>query len=729
MIEEKVVLASEEFGSLTITQYDGLPKGLKEMVMEWRRDSQLHGIFLGITEQELTFVNGGGREYLLNAKEVRGAEANVRCTIWSRAGVEPWNLDGIGRIDFKNCVDTGTGFKVNITSGTFEMSLLNREDVDVSPTSRTAMDGQTIVPPTPVSVNLNGRLLAKEWRQRRLDKGFGPAGDLTVFNTNGENELFGYVDFGPVTVQTLTGVASFGNALHYDRPDIAATLISAEAGKVVTSASVELRLWFSSPVYFNKPGRWGLSFHCDHIRAGNVIASKSMGKELLDITQTYFMSNNTGDKGPFAEKTELYNVWKTETLRLQVGDSFDLQLNDQVHVYYRFTCSNSFNMWVCPEVFENTQLTMAALTSAAPTTAKVLPVYEALHHTIQHITGIPDALYSEYYGRTDSKPRAYAQDGKGSLKGFASGFQIRNVPDKEASMKLADQLRCLQALDNVGMGTEWIDGKRVVRIEPADYFYQEQEGVFLTRPVKFTTRMVPELLFNTYKVGYSKWEEEADNGADETNTEQQYATESHAVKAEKAIISPYRGDGTGIEQARRKQYKDKPNESSGGDSDIFVLSLWREGLNLVLRNLQGFTQVSGTVAGDTATNVLLSPKRMLLNHKRWLAMQFRQVREGRISFASGKQNTNLSSQTFDESVPVVERAHIPVADLPLPYFLPEIYTFPYPLTERERTAILRSPYKWIRFVGEDGKQRLGYLNALKYNRHTGLCEFELRRKK
>lgn len=155
-----------------------------------------------------------------------------------------------------------------------------------------------------------------------------------------------------------------------------------------------------------------------------------------------------------------------------------------------------------------------------------------------------------------------------------------------------------------------------------------------------------------------------------------------------------------------------------------------------------FSYGNGMASLTTAYNLRLTPARMLLSHFNVIAAGI-QLMRGAIKFVKGEGNTSLSvakdiiaytdqcqedyssqllseNQSFQWNDSNVKNV--------LPLWLPETYSFEYPLTYSEFKAIKANPYGYIEFYKFANDVKQGFIMSMEYKIKTGLTKFELLRK-
>jgi hypothetical protein len=155
-----------------------------------------------------------------------------------------------------------------------------------------------------------------------------------------------------------------------------------------------------------------------------------------------------------------------------------------------------------------------------------------------------------------------------------------------------------------------------------------------------------------------------------------------------------------------------------------------------------FSYGSGMTSLLTAYNLRLTPARMLLAHFNVITAGLQIIR-GLIKFVKGEGNTSLSvakdiiaytdqcqedyasqllteSQSFQWNDSNVKNVS--------PLWLPETYSFEYPLSYSEFKAIKANPYGYVSFYKNAADIKAGFIMSMEYRIKSGLTKFELLRK-
>ena len=110
-----------------------------------------------------------------------------------------------------------------------------------------------------------------------------------------------------------------------------------------------------------------------------------------------------------------------------------------------------------------------------PSQSKVFLIHDAISQLIKIMTGDDSLqLVSNYFGR---KELGYDQDGEGAYMAIASGFMLRQFQDKPLATTWGDMMDSLRAALNVSYVIEKDGFKEYVRVEPAEYFFNNDRFV------------------------------------------------------------------------------------------------------------------------------------------------------------------------------------------------------------------------------------------------------------
>lgn len=370
-----------------------------------------------------------------------------------------------------------------------------------------------------------------------------------------------------------------------------------------------------------------------------------------------------------------------------------------------------------------------------PTDADVYLIHETLSRATESITDRCLTVYSEYYGRVDSEPYSYDADGCGSLRVLTPGLKIRQATDKNFFGSMKEIMEGLRAIDNIGMGME----ADRVRIEPAEWFYQDFKMLDILLIPKADTEIQESMIYSNIKSGYEKWEIKSIKGIDEFNSAKEHRTGIKSVTNELNIRSGLIASGYIIENLRTSTLVNTGNTDSTYDNDIFIICVERGGYDYIVE--QGIDNGANLFSPATAYNWRIRP---LYNLMRW----FKSITQcyvnlfsttSKIFFTSGAGNylaegqinpsdtCRLEGGVYPENTDL-SYAHFQNSNTWPPIYLPETITFNYPLSVNDYQLIKSNPYGYINVQCGTGDIIKAYIKTLEYKPAEGSADFTLIKK-
>lgn len=393
-----------------------------------------------------------------------------------------------------------------------------------------------------------------------------------------------------------------------------------------------------------------------------------------------------------------------------------------------------------------------------PTNVKCNMLHETMARITESITNNEMTVWSDYYGRPDSfagatKPYLPALSfGFGSLRCLTNGYKLRQY--KYANGELAKMylsmkklVNSLSAIDNIGCGFSFEQGRWWVRVENWKWFYKNIELFEINNPSNVERSHDLDETFTRLKIGYKKYADISEaNVVDTFHSERNYTTLAKAVDKELQAMSELVADPFAIEYTRRKSI-DKDTKDWNYDEDIFMICVMRVNVKLESGGTvhsdvtsyevdNGMEETGNTVTSpDTMINVYISPAR---NAIRWADRFSQYPGANGLSYASGTRNTTAKGTRKTRSSPLVEQlggmtrtttydqAYTSFVqenasiNKETPYLKSQKVSFEYPISLQQWNSIRMNPYGYIRVNGERY-----WIKKVQYNFKTGLTKFEL----
>jgi hypothetical protein len=160
-----------------------------------------------------------------------------------------------------------------------------------------------------------------------------------------------------------------------------------------------------------------------------------------------------------------------------------------------------------------------------------------------------------------------------------------------------------------------------LRVEPFEYFYSNEQLLSFDEVEGYKETAFEDLLFNEVEIGYEVVSNDEDNPntLDDYNTKGTWTTPLRRVKNKKSLLSKIIGSPYLLEEQRRRQFDETPNQSFKYDDDLFIINCQRGGAyGLEPISTELWDEVSGIIDPSTTYNLALNPLYMLFQHAVYL---------------------------------------------------------------------------------------------------------------
>ena len=347
----------------------------------------------------------------------------------------------------------------------------------------------------------------------------------------------------------------------------------------------------------------------------------------------------------------------------------------------------------------------------------VLP-FELFDRLLRQMTGRTDTvLVSDYLGRKDL---GYEQDGDGAYIGITSGFVARGFQDKPITTSFQDAIDSFSTIANLSYVVEKRGLQEYVRMEPAEYFFNNRSVVFENRVDTPTIKVSDEHTWSGIEIGYEKGAndyEEAD-GLDEYCGRITLSTPLSKSDGKWKKLSPYRADSVGLIFALRKKISEAPTEDTDYDDEIFLIDMKPvEGSDVLEQRVwqDDFSEEPiGLYDPDTATNLRLAPSQIIKKHYSFIKAPLFQYNNRALIFGSGVGNVTLvlDGESANRDIPISELGKEVFQNLEI--------EFPYDTDSTVEQALRDNIYGIFEFKDNNGFVRRIRLFDFKKNKYKGL---------
>lgn len=418
------------------------------------------------------------------------------------------------------------------------------------------------------------------------------------------------------------------------------------------------------------------------------------------------------------------------------------------------------------QMLEGSSITINARTFAPETVATGVMIHEAFSRICSSYTGKSNAFYSELYGRTDSYPVQYPEDGEASNRMLLNGFAIRGFPitgttveptrpelggifgdfieaavyalmldhykkvkgqEKSIYASFKELFKNCDAIDCIGAGIEVVNGERVVRVEKRKHFYSDE--VILTLPYTKNLKRYPanNLTYNEAEFGYSEWKVEETNGLDEFNASIHYTLPLKKAKGKYSAMCNYIAGGYRIEKVRRDRFVFSNTKDNNDDDKNFFLCVSRDMDKFKSERIDKAITVNNVLDPGSAYNLRIAPARMRNNHLAELKGCLLHHEDKSLYFNKGIANYKLESQLINEEHLIITEGDIPIVSLPEATHTAEYYELESIVTQQQARIVRRNPYGLIEFYDAAGGVHKGHILSYEHQKESKTAIFKLRK--
>jgi hypothetical protein len=745
------------------------PIGFAEIELSIIRDEKYHGVGFEASTGNLEF-SGTGARILRDAKNADGINASVvfRATALCNAYQEE-EVIVEGRINFGTYQEK-CGEDCSVSVGVEEDScivvLRNREDQDIDVDSLVAFDKQTpLVPYAAMGID---QVLPAVSLDARIEASVGE-------DTVDEHEELLY-DLEPAYIREYQIRPTYYdkkynslNTAQLDDPTNKVGFIwNDEGDDVLADQSLSpIFLMEENTTCYNgvfQPSvdiriKGTLTVHSDQddyflqviVYIVKIDASyqelphRKLGNDPANypgelIANTIYMES---ENAPTDLVLNFDEVYSNPSLTILPGESLWAYIN----VTARPAAERPDNMTINVVFDPETSVLVTQDQSCPSTNAQVYMLHETLSRAVESITNNCARVKSAYYGRTESEPFSFPQDGCGGLRFVTSGLKIRKAEKPFFFTSFKKIIDDLNGIDNIGFGLEDDEtnpNKKIVIVEDVEHFYQDEVVLTLEAVPDAVSTLQESMHVSRFLIGYKKWEVERVNGLDEVNSTREYRTNFETLNNILDVRSDFVTGSYAWEITRQQSFASTGAADTKFDNDTFLACVNRAGYNT-------FTVERGEVAdGDniyspnTKYNIRITPARNALRWFKSIANGYTNIynTSNKIFFSSGTGNisaciklidTGYSDPCVDEAVKLCENQDLSISlfsdvDKGAPIWKNETIDFDYPLSIGEYKLLKQNRYKKIKFQCGLGEYDEGWIKEIKFRPIEGEATFTLIKK-
>lgn len=677
--------------------------GINEIVQNIKRDEVADGVFFSLV-LNLQFIKAE-RSYIQQAFELYGGpDAQVTVLIeLENPNTTKFETYFIGTIDFSLYTLEEDKVAVNIIHGIgFQEKILNGIEKSINLETLVSEDGATL----PSMLVIEDLSLHSKTIKREFETIVKNAIYLDGGATNPELDAGQY--YSPIQNSVIVKNDFPDGSL----PNYPVYIYGATSDPIIDGLYY-YRAKYSGEHRFNFDLRYifgtsGGSAHSAFMRFVCIKRSGNVGTVLFGSTPLY----DDEHINPTYGLPEMHDP-RSITVNLLEGDLIYLfpEFNLDETQFIEFSTNTGSIFGLGDSLY--TTITIDADTSFAPSTCKVVLLFEAVKKCLQYLTGQSDCLKSDLLGRTDL---GYAVDGDGALIAITNGKLIRkiDVPGITRSEDLYCNLKYLLDFINavycIGWGFEIIDGVLKFVVEKKSYWYNKnQEVISLGRVANIKSKINLAAYFNTFIYGYStKMENNEINSIDEFNTLREDSIPIINTKNKLNVSTEMKVSGYQIEQQRRLV---NSSEDSKLDDENFAIVVIRDGGGFKSKKDEGYTSILNVFDSATGYNYDISPARCKQNWLPFIASLLTRSTNKTIKFSSGQTNFLMATKKTGELNYTYENGDVDLTNIE-PLYDTLVYQFgDFPFSKDQVELIKLNPKGYWSFQDRFGFTMKGFLNS------------------
>lgn len=699
------------FGNLPLERD---PMGWENSETDIKRSEKTFGIFLTISNN-LEFT-GKAKEFLENNYKLYGVMAEVRLTKEVKhPKTDEWQLVYDGYLDFTTRNIEDNKFKIDFIEGGLRELLTSQMKEKFELNRATDIKGRPISPLNPDLLSLEkGREI---YLLSRLSSEGTDSFVLRSGNWDSGEDFRDSHRPAPMAVVANSDPENINNPLDvvnhhegYDENLAGCFFLIADRDRGKTRLKINLGFTID---HISQEGAQNTSFDV-FLRRYEKVGEDNFVKLGEDVFLVNTLDPRDNSGASFSEELNL-EFDPANGTGIKEGESFALYFRSNG----RYNGEPTGNGWMDVHISNYSgSIRWEEDSNFRPTTADFITAYEAGQRFTEIYSGKP-AFRSKLL--TETWPDL----------GFTCGFWLRNMKksDEEPrtmTMKFEDYYKSIHAVEPVGYGIVTEGNRQYIALEKMRYFFQPYTTIRLGKVSNIKRQTASEFAYSAIDTGYTKGGGyEKPLGLDEYNIQAHYITPITKTTNRYEAYGESRADGYAVEQARRMQMEDYPDEDTPYDKDNFlidakVLQERRGKTDYAVRTWQDDFESApvGVYSPDTAFNLRITPAHNRNRHAYWFNAALVKYPEDKIRYAHNEGNNELETTLIGKD-PVKENEDVLIGGLSNPIFDPEWVNFELDFSQELMDQItgttkigeeyINNFYGLVEYLNEENRKEKAYL--------------------
>lgn len=531
----RFTLSNATLGSVIVSD----PIGWDTNSLNLERDVELCGV-LETYESNLTFYHDAALSYIVAAQALGfDAVVTMLAEITNDYG-ETYETYYSGLVDMEsiNELDLPTKYKIQSSTKQDDVwsAVQSRKSIAVDVKSTTDLDGNAVTPGATITITFSPQVIQKITRVDMLNFADPSYVDL-VFNFTPVNR-FGIIDLGNATKSELQTKYNLNTA---ESPALSAWLFEmTESGTFDIDASLTFADDPLSPT--TGPTTVPGDFDVKIMYGYNVFTT-------VTFTRT--------DHGAFG-------VNQTSQFTLSLAGIF-LPKGSKIYIYVE-TNAITTGEWIVAGGIRplwESFIQVLGHTTFPQTTSDVMRTGVVADSIIKRISG--DHFYSDFFG--------VGGCGYNLANCLGLHFKGYNFNQKPFAMSMADWIKNVNPIMNIGMGYEKVSGIYKIRVEEKAHFYDSSSNSINIPYVNGIQRSLKKgLIFNDIEIGNTKWQLSSGGSLiDDFQTKHGYAGPSKYTGGKFSQLTDWIAAALLLELTRRSSTM--PGQTFDTDNNVCVIKI------------------------------------------------------------------------------------------------------------------------------------------------------------
>lgn len=633
---------------------------------------------------------GKGREVILEIESSQGPDALASVTIDMSYG-GPWELLTEQTLKISEHQDIGFHNKqyesdVPIEVNSFFAKFENRFKTSVDVRSVTDNDGNAIAlrPILPLT------LTSQKINQSRVAQN---SNDPSVLFT-GQYEL-GYLQYG--------GLDIFSNVITDEIDDWLTVPNTGVANLDDLLPQAKLK-WDGHYTFNIELYLWGTNQY-DHVDNNvNVFLKLGASAGIYNFTRTNFGASGVSG-----------------VTRFRLNISLDALAGDLLKIGTKNISGSIVSGITIPtSVFYIGTLNILGVTTFKNTVVDSMLVHDVLRSVTDRIVGINNSFYSDYFG---SVALGYGTNGCGSANALMLGRHVRGATfiEKPFALSAEQGWNGANPVFNLGCGYDFVDGRKVIRWEPKEFFFNTVKSINISFVKNVKRRWDLEHLFKSFENGYKNSSIGSKGGLDDPQGIVRHHTRMKSVGLDFSALSEWFTGSLGIEWTRRQQLIDDTKDWQLDESTVLIALNKTTYASPELN--ENFDSVTNLLNPDARYNIRHSAKRLF---KRWQNFYAGCLQVGArkdFYFDSGTGNNSMTSKLSvgdcEADGTVLSEKQNVVNNKPY-LFTPGVYELDTPMLRSQYAAIMADRTKAIGISKTDAGHQTCFIISFRWQPTAGV---------